>query len=291
MSISKLPEGSSEDGLRNLSSNCRRGCSKTRPHRPDYCEHQRIHNSRAIARWETSLSGESCPDNTQVGTITVRSVGSRGPERTFGLFNLAPDRRARRARRQPLRQTDRLRALDPPGRGRIRHHPEGDGRPARICSVSGLTVTIWGVPWSVIHNEQRGNCLNELEPGIRLGQMLGRAARKDPNPKPRAYLTLPTSCEEPLDFAALADPGSRQPELARARSGQAPAGRLRETRIRAARHGPAQQPARLLALRLRLRHRGRHQRRRRPGLHPRTFFAPAAPRRRCARPWSPCPKG
>jgi hypothetical protein len=40
--------------------------------------------------FEESLSGESCPDRTQVGVVTVRSSFGGGEERSFGLFNLVP---------------------------------------------------------------------------------------------------------------------------------------------------------------------------------------------------------
>jgi hypothetical protein len=39
---------------------------------------------------EENLSGESCPDKSQVGTVTMRSALSGGSARTFGLFSLTP---------------------------------------------------------------------------------------------------------------------------------------------------------------------------------------------------------
>ena len=40
--------------------------------------------------FEASLSGESCPDRSQVGTVAVHSSFGGGSTRTFGLFNLTP---------------------------------------------------------------------------------------------------------------------------------------------------------------------------------------------------------
>ena len=47
-------------------------------------------NTPRSSPFETSLSGESCPDKTQVGTVTMRSALDGGSTRTFGLFNLTP---------------------------------------------------------------------------------------------------------------------------------------------------------------------------------------------------------
>src|SRR5262249_8841449 len=47
-------------------------------------------NAARISPYEESLSGESCPDKSQIGTITMRSALLGGSARTFGLFNLTP---------------------------------------------------------------------------------------------------------------------------------------------------------------------------------------------------------
>jgi hypothetical protein len=154
--------------------------------------------------WEESLSGESCKDNTQVGIVTVRSSFAGGTTRTFGLFNLAA----------------------PPGApSELGFNPYGDPvilvpsirqaggeygitlkakNASQLLGISGLTLTIWGVPWSVIHNEQRGNCLKETDPAFGWAKCsVGRPGKV--GSEPNAYLTLPTSCEEPLNFAATAE--------------------------------------------------------------------------------------
>jgi hypothetical protein len=152
--------------------------------------------------WEASLSGESCPDNTQVGTLTLRSSHGGGETRTFGLFNLAP----------------------PPGApSELGANPNGSpivfvpqirqaageygltlkaSNVSQLVSVEGLELSIWGTPWNILHNTQRGNCLNESEPEFGWAKCsIGRPAR---NPS-TAYLTLPTSCEAPLLFNASAN--------------------------------------------------------------------------------------
>jgi hypothetical protein len=153
--------------------------------------------------WEDSLSGESCPDRTQVGTLTVRSSYGGGEERTFGLFSLqpppgAPSELGASPYGAPIvfvptiRQSEgeyglTLRARDVP----------------QLTGITGLTLTVWGVPWNLIHNDQRGDCLNELEPSFGWAKCsVGRPSKVENTP--RAYLTLPTSCEGPLGFTASA---------------------------------------------------------------------------------------
>ena len=166
------------------------------------CSQADFHTPRE-SPWEASLSGESCPDRTQVGTIEVRSSYGGGETRTFGLFNLQP----------PPGSPSEVGA-DPYGAPLIFvpaiRQSEGEyglTLQARdlpqLASITGLTLTLWGVPWSVLHNEQRGNCLNEAEPGFGWAKCsVGRPSKVEDAPK--AYLTLPTNCEGPLGFSATA---------------------------------------------------------------------------------------
>lgn len=154
--------------------------------------------------WEESLSGESCPDRTQVGLLTLHSSRGGGETRTFGLFSLAPPpgtplELAANPYGSPivfvpsLRQADgeygtTLRAVQIP----------------QTFDVSGLTLTIWGVPWAGLHNDQRGNCLNEAEPSFGWAKCTpGQPSKAENTPHP--YLTLPTSCEGSPTFRASAD--------------------------------------------------------------------------------------
>ena len=129
------------------------------------CSQADFHTPRA--RPGRSLSGESCPDRTPGRHRSPCAPPTAAAKtRTFGLFNLQPPPgRALGARRQPLRRADRLHARRPPGRGRIRAHPAGPRTPP-AGRHHGLTLTIWGVPWEPRHDDQRGNCLNEAEPGF-----------------------------------------------------------------------------------------------------------------------------
>lgn len=156
-----------------------------------------------VSPWEESLSGESCPDNTQVGVVTVRSSFGGGETRTFGLFNLAappgaPSQLGFNAYGSPVILVPSIRQAE--GEYGITLKAKNV---SQTLDISGLSLTIWGVPWSVIHNEQRGNCLNETEPAFGWAKCsVGRPSKTESDL--HAYLTLPTSCEEPLDFRATA---------------------------------------------------------------------------------------
>src|SRR5262249_54713027 len=72
---------------------------------------------------------------------------------------------------------------------------------SQSIDVEGLELTLWGSPWNILHNAQRGNCLNEAEPGFGWAKCsVGRPAKVSP----LAYLTLPASCEGPLSSTATA---------------------------------------------------------------------------------------
>jgi hypothetical protein len=163
--------------------------------------------------WEESLSGESCKDDTQVGVVTVRSSFAGGTTRTFGLFNLAPSPGAPSALGfnpygDPVILVPTIRQSE--GEYGITLRAKNV---SQFLDISGVTLTIWGVPWSVIHNEQRGNCLDELEPSHGWAKCsVGRPSKFDG--EVRAYLTLPTSCEEPMDFRAVAEAWPQPDEVA-----------------------------------------------------------------------------
>jgi hypothetical protein len=167
------------------------------------CSQQDFQTHR-VSPWEESLSGESCPDKTQVGVVTVRSPFAGGTTRTFGLFNLsappgAPSELGFSPYGDPIILVPSIRQAE--GEYGITLEAKDV---SQLLDISGLTVTIWGVPWSVIHNEQRGDCLKETEPAFGWAKCsVGRPGKV--GSEPRAYLTLPTSCEEPLDFRATAE--------------------------------------------------------------------------------------
>jgi hypothetical protein len=163
--------------------------------------------------FEESASGESCPPRTQVGVITVRGAFPGGA-RTFGLFNLVPppgflSLLGASPFGTPITFSSHVRSSE----GEF-----GLSLQARNVSqqldLSGLTMTVWGNPWLVGHDSQRGNCLNEADPA----NGFGTPATLDPEPVPEittykpgtcsvgnpltfpplAYLTLPTACAPPL---------------------------------------------------------------------------------------------
>ena len=170
------------------------------PNAVPYCSQADFLTPRS-SPWEASLSGESCPDNTQVGTVTVDSSFAGGESRTFGIFNLAPPPGA------PVEL-----AANPYGAPlifvpRVRQG-EGDygftlqaRDVSQLVSISSLRLSLWGSPWALLHNDRRGNCLNEEEPSFGWAKCSVGRPFKTPS---RAYLTLPSTCEDPLSFDARA---------------------------------------------------------------------------------------
>jgi hypothetical protein len=167
------------------------------------CSQADLHTPRS-SPWEASLSAESCPDRTQLGTLTLRSSHGGGEERTFGLFNLtpppgAPSELGADPYGAPIVFVPTIRQAE----GEYGLTLETRDVP-QLVGITSLTLEIWGVPWNLVHNEQRGNCLNEEEPAFGWAKCsVGRPALVEN--APRAYLTLPTSCEGPLAFTAAAD--------------------------------------------------------------------------------------
>jgi len=187
--------------LRNLSIKMPPGLIE-RPTALAECSIEEFHTPHK-SPWEERLSGESCQDRSQVGVVTVRSAREGGSTRTFGLFNLSP----------PPGAPSEL-GFSPYGKSivMVPSIRQADGEygitlnlrnAPQVLDITGLTVTIWGVPWSVIHNAQRGDCLNEAEPAFGWAKCsIGPPGLSESAPK--AYLTLPTSCEA-LSFAVSAE--------------------------------------------------------------------------------------
>ena len=70
-------------------------------------------------------------------------------------------------------------------------------------NLTGFKMEIWGTPWAISHDTQRGNCLNEVDPSF--GHAKCSIEDLKPSHLSQAYLTLPTSCEGPLSFHIRAD--------------------------------------------------------------------------------------
>ena len=158
-----------------------------------------------VSPFETSLSGESCPDRTQVGTIELKSSSGGGATRRFGLFNLDP----------PPGVPAQLGAspFGLPVIFDVDIHANADDSYTlsldatnfpQSLDVSGIKLGLWGIPWSASHNGERGDCLNEAEPSLPWCKASVGEPQSSGN-APLAYLTLPTNCLGPLSFSATAD--------------------------------------------------------------------------------------
>ena len=174
------------------------------------CTLEQFHTPRS-SPFETSLSGESCPDKSQVGTVELQTSLGGGQTRRFGLFNLdpAPGRPAQLGFApfgQPIVFDAGLR-------------PNADGSYVLTLDATnvpqsldfyGLKLSLWGTPWGASHNTERGNCLNEAHPDFPWCKAsVGEPAA---NP-PLAYLTLPPACAGSLSFSASADSWQQPKEV------------------------------------------------------------------------------
>jgi hypothetical protein len=161
---------------------------------------QAIFHEARFSPFEESLSGESCPDKAQVGTLTLKSSFAGGQTRAFGLFNLdpppgVPSEVGANPYGAPIIFIPEIRQAEGEYGITLR-----TANVSQLTDVSGLTLNLWGNPWSVLNDPQRGNCLNEAEPSF--GWAKCSVGRPSKNPQ-TAYLTLPTACEA-LPFKATA---------------------------------------------------------------------------------------
>lgn len=159
-------------------------------------------NTPRESPWEQSLSGENCPDSSQVGVVAVKTSLGGGEVRHFGVFNLTP----------PPGYAVEL-GFAPFGSpvtfgAHVRNEGSEYGLTAEIqnfpqaLSVDSVTLTLWGTPWAVSHDTERGDCLNEAEPA----EAWGKCSVGPPSSFHReAFLTMPTSCSGPLAYHLEAD--------------------------------------------------------------------------------------
>lgn len=154
--------------------------------------------SRRTSPFETpSYSGESCPDGTQVGVVTVIS-SHPGGTRTFGVFNLqpppgAPSEIGFNPFGSPVVFIPEVLQVG----GAYELSQRAQNIPQQV-DISGLRLTLWGTPWAPSHNFERGNCLNEAEPSAPWGNDC--AAGATVSSPALAYLTLPSNCGDPLVY-------------------------------------------------------------------------------------------
>ncbi len=170
-----------------------------------------VFNTPRTSPFATSRSGENCPDRTQVGTVEVHTSLDGGQVRRFGVFNLDPPRGvAAQLGFAPFGAPIVLSAyLTLESGGRYALTLEARDIPQTL-DLHGLDLVLWGMPWGVSHNGERGNCLNEAEPDFPWAKCsLGLLAAFPPT----AYLTLPIECSASLAFTARASSWQQPAEV------------------------------------------------------------------------------
>ncbi len=166
--------------------------------------------------FEESQSGESCSGATQIGVVTLRTSHAGGETRTFGVFNLAPtpgspSQFGFSPYGVPITITPHVREAN-----REYGLTLGLTNFSQQLDVNGIRLEIWGNPWAIAHNGERGNCLNEEEPAFE--RALCSVSELSPPHTSQAYLTLPTSCEAPLAFTVTASSWQQPAEVTRTAS-------------------------------------------------------------------------
>jgi hypothetical protein len=167
----------------------------------EQCSAFAFHTPR-VSPFFQSDSGESCPDSSQLGTVDVTSSLGAGEPRRFGLFNLQPPPGV--AAQLGFAPFGQQIALDL----RLREAPDGSYRVTleadnvpQSLDLSGLKLSLWGVPWGASHDGERGNCLNEGEPTFPWAKCsVGEPATYPPH----SFLTMPVACSPQLAFTATA---------------------------------------------------------------------------------------
>ncbi len=181
------------------------------------CSQERFNTPRN-SPFQESLSGEHCPDASQIGTIEVEAIreGARVTRR-FGVFSLTPPPGypamfGASPFGVPIVFISKVNSTD----GEYRLALDAANISQQL-NLARLELSFWGNPWLVGHDRERGNCLNEIDPDDYFGTdaVLEREPQTKPptppyyepgtcsigDPKvfpPNAYLTLPVSCRGPL---------------------------------------------------------------------------------------------
>jgi hypothetical protein len=161
-----------------------------------------VFNTPRSSPFDSSRSGENCPATSQVGTVEVQTSREGGQTRRFGVFNIeAPHGVAARIGFSPFGAPIVMDA-------RLRPEPSGHYTVTlkatdvpQSLDLTGLDLALWGTPWGVSHNGERGNCLNEAEPDFPWAKCSVGHPGAFP---PLAYLTLPAQCSASLTLTATA---------------------------------------------------------------------------------------
>lgn len=153
-----------------------------------------------VSPHEESLSGESCPEGSQLGVVAVRSSEGGGETRHFGVFNLAPPYGS------PLAVGFAPFGVPIVLSSHIRHGDAGLTLDledlSQAMDLQGLELTIWGTPWLHDHDGQRGNCLRETTGGSFGACQVPGFTSQGLEAATKSVLTLPTSCEGPMRWEA-----------------------------------------------------------------------------------------
>jgi hypothetical protein len=173
----------------------------TAPTAPNQCTQADFHTPRS-SPYQSSLSGEDCPNSSQVGVIAVTSSTEGGSTRYFGVFNLVPPAGSPAAIGfapfgTPIEMPADLREADVALQYGFQNLPQR-------FDVQSLDLTLWGTPWLSSHDAQRGDCLDEKTGGS-FGECFVFVNTSAPAALIKSYLTLPTSpCAVPLHWEAAA---------------------------------------------------------------------------------------
>ncbi len=164
------------------------------------CSQTAFHTPRD-SPFEESASGENCQELSQIGVATIHTSVDGGSTRTFGIFNLEPppgfpSQIGFNPYGVPITLTPHIRDLG----GEFGVTLDLSDLTQRF-DVYGLRLTIWGSPWAISHNGERGNCLKETEPAF----PYAKCPTFPLIPAAKAYLTVPSTCVEPLAFTARAN--------------------------------------------------------------------------------------
>jgi hypothetical protein len=167
------------------------------------CTQADFHTPRSSPYETPSRSGESCPEATQIGLVRIDTGAAPGGSRYFGVFNLAPppgspSQFGFAPFGAPIVFTPHVREAGGEYGLTLASH-----NLTQLFDLQGMGLTIWGSPWDLGHDGQRGDCLNEAEPASPHAQCPVPANQRTHSPQ--AYLTLPAACSSPLAFAASAD--------------------------------------------------------------------------------------
>ncbi len=195
------------------------------------CALAQFHTPRE-SPFEESLSGESCPDRTQIGVVEVRSSYGGGSTRTFGVFNLvpppgAPSQLGFNAYGAPIVFIPHVRQAD----GEYGLSLEARNIP-QLVDLYGFSLTIWGTPWASSTTPSAA-IASTRRTRIRLGQMLAWASENqspDRLPDPADRLRGPARLRRDRDLVAAAlrrrQPYLRRPEPRRLRCARLQTGRF-----------------------------------------------------------------